>query len=80
MWHMLGYSNNYWWIWMFAAHIIGLLILVGTIVLTIRFINNGSLVQNKNHYNKSLDILNERYVNADINEVEYLKMKKILRK
>ncbi|WP_432666035.1 SHOCT domain-containing protein [Wukongibacter baidiensis] len=80
MWHMFGPSNNYLWIWMFAAHIIGLLIFIGIIILVIKLINKNTMVQNHSYPSKSLDVLNERYIKGEINEKEYLYMKKILNK
>jgi len=79
MWHMYGNGYNYWWIWMLVSHIIGLLVFVGVVVLVIKLINKGRMGQDSSYSSKSLDILNERYINGEINEEEYMRMKKLLK-
>ncbi|WZL72272.1 SHOCT domain-containing protein [Clostridiaceae bacterium 35-E11] len=73
---MCGYGFGYtgWGIWMFLRMGLGIVITVGLIVWMTKLLKN-----NGYHRKHTLEKLDEKFANGEINEQEYMQKKKILR-
>lgn len=73
---MCGYGFGYtgWGIWMFLRMGLGIAITIGLIIWMTKFLRN-----NGHHKINTLQILDEKFVNGEISEEEYMQRKKILR-
>jgi len=80
MWHHMygyGYGLNNIWPWLIGFGLIKIFVVVGIVVVFIKFMNKDRVV---NQYQKSraMQILQERYASGEIGEEEYKHKKKIL--
>ena len=73
---MSGYGGGGDWGWIMMIGLL-VIIIIGVVAL-FKYLEHSHPPVNQSQGTKAIDVLNERYARGEINETEYLKIKKIL--